>query len=237
MMLPSYNLLYFKNILDVAFLQFFEDCNDKFVKIDGQYVLAEAFNVAQIEEHFFNVVVKVLNELIKPYDLVKAPEVYFIIGACQPRDNFLLKYKGEDFPLKLQKTIYDEYSLKYLLNEKDIKVDLVKFNEACVNVFNKIFSSNSSLKDRKNVIFMTHKRLDCYSMFKVLKCILGKSRCRNLFKEKFNEVKSPIVAVNDLIDLNIHQKMKANRDQEFKAIVDEIKQFLNLKLLELNSSK
>lgn len=237
MMLPSYNLLYFKNILDVAFLQFFNDCNDKFVKIDDQYVLAENFNIAQLEAYFFNVVVKVLNEIVKPYDLVRSPEVYFIIGACQPKDNFLLKYKGEDFPLKLQKTIYDEYSLKYLLKEKDVEIDLVKFNEACINVFNKIFSSSNSLKARKNVIFISHKKLDCYSMFKVLKCILGKSRCKNLFKEKFNDVKSPIVAVNDLIDLNIHSKMKANHDQEFKAIVDEIKQFLNLKLLELNSSK
>lgn len=49
----------------------------------------------------------------------------------------------------------EQCQLKYVLAEEDIHVDMVKFNEACCNVFNMIFKNG--LDDfKKNVIFMQH---------------------------------------------------------------------------------
>ena len=58
--------------------------------------------------------------------------MYFILGACFPASNFLLKYKLSNvyFPAKLEKFMQDNPSIKYVLREKDIKVDISAVNSA-----------------------------------------------------------------------------------------------------------
>jgi len=118
-----------------------------------------------------------------------------------------------------------------LLKEKDIVIDMVQFNEACCEVFNKMFAEDNAAKMQlSNLVFLTHKSLDCYSMFKILKCIFGKANCVNLRDELFSDVSSPIVAVNDLIDKSIHNKIAANKDKRFKKMYEEVKQFVEMKV-------
>lgn len=235
MICPKCYLLYFKSLLDVAFIEFFDEFNDAFAKNDNdEYVLVKALDEAHIEKFFVKSIEKQLDKLIAPYDIIRSPHKYFIIGACNPRDNFLLSFKDKkSFPKKLDDMIFkSKYQLKYVLNEDDIKIDIVKFNQACVGAFNHFFGS-SAKRDRQqqqknNVVFITHKNLDCYSMFKVLKFIFGKSNCVNLHQQAFNKIKAPIIAVNDLIDKHINNKSAANKDKRFKAIVTEVQQFINL---------
>ena len=237
MRLPSYNLLYFKNLLDLAFLRFFEEYNDSFLKNEKEeYVLVKNLSIQELEKFFEKEILKTLSRILKPYDLLSSPDFYFIIGACQPKNNFLINFKEGYFPSKLQKVLEDKYSLKYLLKEKDIKIDNLKFNEACQNIFNKFFSDESFQKRNpilKNAIFIQHKNLDCYSMFKILKCIFGKANCKNLKEEFFKDMNPPIIAINDLIDKYINNKIAANKDRRFKKMYEEIKQYLGLKIQEI----
>lgn len=196
-------------------------------------------NLQELEEFFTASVLKSLSKILKPYDMLVSPDFYFIIGACNPKDNFLLNFKEGYFPSKLERLIQDKYSLKYLLKEKDIKIDSLKFNEACLNVFKKFFSDELFLKRHqllKNVVFIQHSKLDCYSLFKILKCILGRVNCHNLHDELFKGITSPIVAVNDLIDKYIHNKIQANKDARFKKMYSEIKQFVELRIQEIQSN-
>ena len=114
---------------------------------------------------------------------------------------------------------------------------MIAFNDACCNVFNKLFTEEKEnvvpRELKRNLIFLTHRKLDCYSMFKVLKCIFGRANCVNLKEVLFNDMNSPIVAVNELIDKSIHNKLLANKDPEFKNIFEEVKQFVELKMQQL----
>ena len=76
-------------------------------------------------------IVDELKKHVKPVDVLKS-DMYFIIGSCFPASNFLLKYKLSNvyFPAKLEKFIEDNSSIKYVLKEKDIKVDILAFNNA-----------------------------------------------------------------------------------------------------------
>jgi hypothetical protein len=61
-----------------------------------------------------------------------------------PKDNMLLQCKGKQyFPAKLQSMIDADWQIKWLLKEKDIKIDIIKFNDACMQVFNKMFSDKN----------------------------------------------------------------------------------------------
>lgn len=229
MRLPKYHLLYFKCLLDVAFIEFFDKHNDQFAKQDGKYFFCGMMSKQAIEDFFMESVQKQLDALIEPFDIIRSPNYYFIIGACQPRDNFLLNFKDDTFPKKLMDAINGKLHLKYFLREQDIVIDMVQFNEACCEVFNKMFFGNA-IKAKKHVFFLTHKNLDCYSMFKILKCIFGRANCINMRDMFFQDVQSPIIAVNDLIDKSIHNKMQANKDKRFKKLFDEVKQFVDMKL-------
>lgn len=64
----------------------------------------------------------------------------------------------------------------------------------------------------------------------MLKCILGNANCINLKQQAFASNKSSILAVNDLIDANIVDKSKANKDRGFKKIYQEVKQFVEMRI-------
>ena len=235
---PKFNLLYYKALLDRCFIRFFEEGSGWFKKDeDGNYQLSKGLSKSQIMKIFSEYLKDELLKLIKPYSLLE-PNFYLIIGACMPKDNLLLQYKDERFPKKLEAVIEKNAQLKYILKEHDIKIDIGKFNHAAICLFEKLFKSRREVewlfgKQYKNIIFVCHSQLDCYSMFKVIKHIYGRSNCWNIHREKLYDMKSPLVAINDLIDRSIHSKLELNKSQEFKLIVKEVQQFLSEKTQEI----
>lgn len=111
-----------------------------------------------------------------------------------------------------------------MLKEQDIKIDRVLMNNACIMLFNEFFGKKEvKLKKDiyKNIIFVQHKHLDCYSVFKLVKHAFGRSNCVNMHEALFKDCKSPIVAVNDLIDKYVN-KTCMNISGEFKLAGKEL---------------
>lgn len=228
--MPEFKLLYFKSLLDVAFIRFFDEYNDCFQNINGQYVLSKDLSVYKLVKLFKKYILEVLLENTKPFDILH-PTYYLIIGGCMPKNNLLLEFKDNKyFPKKLDKFIHSDYNIKYLLKEKDIKIDLIRFNNACLDVFDSFFNNKILDESHKNIIFVQHNQLDCYVLFKVLKKILGRNCCFNFFEEKFKDIKSPLVAINDLIDKYINKRL-LNKSQKLTDILAEIKQYISSLIL------
>lgn len=231
--MPKFYLLYFKNLLDIAFIKFFQIYNDAFVKVDDEYVLSKSFSKSKLTSLFRNTVIDVLKEVVEKQDILHLKH-YLIIGACMPKDNLLLSACKCEFPAK-DKLINAKYQIKYILKEQDIKIDNVLFNQVCIDIFTDFFAKNGCRKwlgkEYSNVEFIIHRQLDCYTMFKVLKHLIGRSNCINLHQEKFKDIKSPIIAVNDLIDKYATDKLQLNKSAEFKTATEEIKQYLKTKNL------
>ena len=233
--MPTFNLLYFKNLLDIAFLQFFDKYNDLFQKIDDCYVFSADWDAQKLAGVLKKTIVDVLRKHVVKYDRLK-PTYYLIIGACMPKDNMLLKYKDmQYFPQKLDKLVNSSTQLKYVLKEQDIKIDRVLMNNACIMLFNEFFGKKEvKLKKDvyKNIIFVQHKHLDCYSVFKLVKHAFGRSNCVNMHEALFKDCKSPIVAVNDLIDKYVN-KTCMNISGEFKLAGKELVQYINERISSL----
>lgn len=233
MLFPKFNLLYYKALIDKCFIRFFDEYNDLFIKNESTYILANNINKSKIKQLFKNYIFDELKLYIKPYSIIE-PNYYFIIGACLPKNNLLLKYKTKYFPNKLSKLIDSEFQIQYFLKEHDIKLDLVKFNQIILDIFQDFFGNQQKIakilksNDYSNVFFIRHSKLDCYSMFKLLKYIFGKNNCVNIYKEKFQNIysPSPIVSINDLIDKYINNKIAMNKSQEFKQIILELKMYI-----------
>lgn len=188
-------------------------------------MLADSMSYSKMKRILKALLKDTINEFAKPFDIIK-PEYYFIIGSCMPKDNMLLDVKDNKyFPTKLDKLINSDYNIKYLLKEKDIKLDVVQFNTVLIDIFNELFKRQKN----GNTIFMQHKRLDCYTMFKIIKSIYGKANCINLDKTMYSDKKIPLVAVNDLIDKYVHNKTTLQKTQDFKNAYEEVKFYLKNK--------
>lgn len=230
-----FNLIYYKNLIDKVFIKFFELYNNDFQKINNKYILSKNINKSKLIKIFEILIFDELKKIIKPYNILQ-PQYYLILGSCIPAENFLLKLKDSNkyFPEKLTKIILNKFQFKYILKEKDIQLDIIKFNSVIEMLFNKFFCKNLLIKKLgttyKNVIFIKHQNLDCYSLFKIIKALYGKSNCWNIYKEKFKNDKSPLIAINDLIDKYIHNKQNLNKNKEFVKIIKEISEFLNEKM-------
>ena len=231
---PTFNLIYFKNVVDLCLVKFFDDYNESFYKNDlGEYVLGESFTKTKLRDVLLLYASHFLEEETEPYDMFK-PSYTVVIGSCSPAESILFTSRDKAFPEKLEKLIVENPDIKYLIKEKDIKIDISMLNFAAESVFNDLFAGKKSdvkklLVKRPNTIFIKHNALDCYSMFKTVKWVLGKSACVSLHK-KFKGCKSCIVAVNDLVADSIKDKSKLNGSIYYKKVAAEVKQFLEERL-------
>ena len=50
--MPKFYLLYFKSLLDIAFIKFFQSCNDAFMKVGNEYVLSKAISKSKLKTMF-----------------------------------------------------------------------------------------------------------------------------------------------------------------------------------------
>lgn len=228
--IPKINLLYYKHILDSVLFDFFQETNEFFTKQDDVYVFSAGISRLRLTEYFTKKIVSTIKKHVVSYSK-KDPNYYFIIGACYPKDNFLLKYRHQGyFPEKLSRLIFSDNYAKYLLREKDIHIDMKFITDIFLDVFIKFFSSKSAVLKEfgasyQNVVFIMHNRLDCYLMFKVLKYVFGAKNCVNVYAEKLSNEPKCIIAVNELIDKYITNKKEINKSKDFVNIVNEIRRY------------
>lgn len=149
-----------------------------------------------------------------------------------------IRDKNAYFPQKLQDIIENKPSLKYFLKEKDIKIDMLFFNDVMLSIFNDFFLGKKmkpfNTNAYKNVLFISHSRLDCYALFKMVKCLYGKPNCINIWKDSLaGKHKEVLVAVNDLIEMYVHNKHILNSSSEFKMYASEVKNFIDEQLAKM----
>ena len=227
---PKIRLLYFKNILDRCFFRFFEDFNDCFTKTDdGRYILSVRNAPEKIRKYFLAEIKTEILKYAKPFDLFN-PEYFFVIGGCDPAENMLLEFKDGYFPKKLSRLLDSGGCPKYVLKEKDIKIDIEFFNSLIDDLFTMFFADHGCFgrllgKGYDNVFAVKHRQLDCYSVFKVIKYIYGRNSCVNVWKDEFEDKRQCVTAVNDLIDMYVNNKTAMNRSRKFKNIVEEVRQY------------
>ena len=236
---PKIRLLYYKNIVDRCFLSFIDSRQNCFSRSPtGKYVLSSSLSRGTLVRFFEKSVTAEISKCCRPFDVMR-PEYTFVIGGCDPRQNLLLAFKTDRFPAKLDRLLSSGRSLKYLFREKDIDLDIDAFNSALDEVFDRMFSDRRRFlsavgKDRANVFPIRHRLLDCYSVFKALKYVYGKSNCVNLYTELFSGDRRCFVSVNDMIDAYT-AKASANSSPAFKRAVGELREYAESCVAGVNS--
>lgn len=228
---PKINLLYYKNILDNVLVYFFGDYNEQFSKIDGEYVFCGDISKNKLRIYFRKLIIEELERFTTQFSVTN-PNYYFIIGSCYPKNNILLDYNTDNsIPAKIREKLKD-LDNKYILKERDIRLDMDIFNSIFEDIFNELFNHNKlekhiGKKKAKNIFFIKHASLDCYMFFKSVKMIYGNVNVVNIFKEKSDDMKCNLYSFNELIDKYIHKKREILASHDMKYIINEIKQYMD----------
>ncbi len=225
---PKLRLLYYKNVLDLAVARFFGEFNDDFSKTNAsRYVFSSDASRESLKKTFKRIIIEVIEELAEPWS-IESPSWLVLLGGCYPKNNIILKHRDSKdyFPAKLEKTLKMKPAVKWILAEKDIDIDLELFNEIFNEVFSELATKKIQLKPTlKNVVCISHKSLDCYMLFKILKWIYGRSACNNVYESSgISKSNLPLIAINDLLSRYIHNKQAMNKSREFKKYALEVKQ-------------
>ncbi len=234
------SFLYYKNLLDLAFTEFFEEFNDSFARqLDGTYLFSSDVSRTKIKKFFKESILRRLSSLSSPWS-IEHPTCLVVIGSCFPKDNALLDLKTarDVFPCSLSLALSAAPTVKWILREQDIKLDDLEFNEVLVEIFNEFFKKSSKHQSIfKNIMFVTHRNLDCYAIFKILKWTYGRSATVNLYERAgLSKQKLPLVAVNDLLSKHIHNKEALSRNAKFKQSARELNEYARTWMSELLST-
>ena len=214
--------------------RFFDVYNDVFTKQDGKYVLSIGMSKAQMKSILEDAVAHELRAICK--DDQKTKDKYVLIGACYPKDSLLLDFKdGSYIPKKIEKALKEKPSMKWMLREDDICIDIDLVNDIFVELFNDMFNKPkkilSLLGDHySNVIVVSHSHLDCYMMFKTIKWAYGKSNCKNVWKEDMQGHREVLMSLNDELAKHIRNKCLLNISGKFKAYAREVRDYLDERL-------
>lgn len=228
--LPKINYIYYKNLLDLVFVRFFDDFNSSFSRdINDVYVFSSNVSRTALKDYFLKTIKKEIFKISEPWTITD-PSWTIVIGSCYPSKNIVLDYrKDEYFPAKLTKFLEEHPSIRWVMRESGIDIDIELINEVLWEIFVDFISSKAKLgNEYKNVIFIVHDRLDCYTVFKILKWLYGKSSCVNLYeKENMSRMNLPLVSINEVISKYIHNKTKMNTSKELKVFSSELKQYVD----------
>ena len=234
------SFLYYKNLLDLAFTEFFEEFGHCFTRqVDGTYLFSSDVSRSKLKKFFKESILRRIASLSRPWS-IDDPRCLVVIGSCFPCDNSVLelKTKKDIFPAALDSALTNTPSLKWVLREQDIKLDDLEFNEVLVEIFNELFKKSTKHQSFfKNIMVVTHKNLDCYAIFKILKWTYGKSATVNLYEATgMSKKKLPLVAINDLLSKHIHNKEALSRNMKFKQSAKELREYASSWMSELLSA-
>ena len=225
--MPKINLLYYKNVLDLAMEKFFARFNSSFSKDRDLYVFSSEITRVGMKKLLKDLVIETVENIVPSWK-IDNPEYWFLIGGCFPKDSLVLKYRDKEdyFPAKLNALLGKKPDIRWVLAENDIKLDIDLLNTLFSEIFLEIALKKTKLKDsRPNVMLVSHKNLDCYMIFKIMKWIFGKTVCINVYeRDRLSEKKLPLVAINDLVSKYIHNKQLINKSKDFKQCALEVKQ-------------
>lgn len=234
------SFLYYKNLLDLAFTEFFEEFNNSFARQqDGTYLFSSDVSRSKIKKFFKASILRRISSLSAPWD-IEHPMCLVVVGSCFPKDNALLELKTSQdvFPCSLSLALTATPTVKWILREQDIKIDDLAFNEVLVEIFNELFKkSNKHQSTFKNVMFVTHKCLDCYAIFKILRWTYGKSATINLYEATgLDKKRLPLTSINELLGKHIHNRAALSKNAKFKQSAKELNEYASSWMSELLST-
>ena len=228
MVLPKYEVISYYKVVNDLVVKFIKDHESEFTKDSDSYVFSKNVTDCYLRKYFFRSFIDWIVLNTKQKSTIE-PHYYFFVNNCKPKDNILLKIKnGEYFPKKLERLIAEDGDVEFYLREKDVKIDIRRFNSIISWCFEFLFENRGKFirkigEERSNVHLVQHRRLDYVTFKKIFRHMFGR---KNVIKNQIDPENEKLVNVNILLNTYIKNKVKLNSDLEFKETVLEVENYI-----------
>ena len=178
---------------------FFDNHQHAFYRENDQYIFINNINPTTMK----NVLLTYLNNIILERferNLYSLDTLYFVTDQCYPHMNWRSNHFRDVVSDEAKKFLRREMLLKYLLKERDIKIDELALNNAFENQFDMFFRDPSEILTSlgaNNIIFFRNIFMSENDIFNVIQRIFGKHNVKHQFHYK-KDIKH-IVNTNDMI--------------------------------------
>ena len=209
-----------RRILDFALLDFFKVFNSDFTcdKNTETYVYSGNATKYGLKKFFSESIAAWLEKMAAKIGREKKRIKHvYVIETCRINDNIANKISGK-------KTDEARLNTSYSLMEKDIVIDLVKFEDIFTKIFNDYFSGKLQIPGFK---FVKHKNFKSKTIIKLIRQHYGTEHFTRCNWRYFGLPEKPRRILLDLNDsCKINKKQLTKHEDLVNCKLTEIKQFL-----------
>lgn len=189
----------YEYIVSESMKMFFDNHQHSFFKENGQYIFLANINKKVLS----NILLTYLNTIITEQfslNLHTIDTLYIICDNCYPHMNWRRNQYVNDVSSEARKFIIRETMLKYLLKERDIKIDELTLNIAFEEQFDDFFRDASrvlTILGVNNIIFFKNIFMSEHDLFNTIRDVFGKHNVKHQFHFK-KDIKH-IINANNLV--------------------------------------
>lgn len=201
-------IISYSHILSLAIKKYIDDNRESFIKDENRFVLVKPFKQNKLHTDISDIMLSSISGMHS--------DVTYIVGECYHYNNWRIKLEYDQIK-NGKKTLVDNRSpIKYILKERDIKIDELRMNHIFETFFIKYFK-----KSLNNIHFIKHKNITEEDIFYIFNTMFN-SNMLNMTHSS-NDI---LLKINDLIfntpsdklDIKYVKYISQLIDSQFKCI-------------------
>lgn len=173
-------LIKYSDIVSLSIQQYIEENESSFLKEENRYILVKPFKIKTIHTFINNTIASIIPQMNS--------DVVYIIGECYHYNNWRLPLVYTLIKNGCKTLVDKKTPIKYILKERDIKID-----ELMLNHITEIFFNNN-FKKSKDIKYIKHRNLTEDDIVYIFKSMFS-TNILNIF----NLSSSKIQKTNNLI--------------------------------------
>ncbi len=173
-------------IVSESIRMFFDNHQDMLMKENGQYIFLNNINPKAMENILLSYLTTIINDRFS-HNIFGLDTVYIIVDECFPHMNWRRSYHTDLLSDKSNKFIQQDMLLKYILVERDIKIDELALNIAFENQFDRFFRASNEVMTtlcRNNIMFFRNIYMPYRDVYQTIQHVFGKHNTTQQFHTK-----------------------------------------------------
>lgn len=174
-------IISYSYILSLAIKKYIDDNQDSFIKDENRFILIKPFKLNKLHTDIGNIMTSTISDINS--------DMTYIVGECYHYNNWRINLEYDQIKNGKKTLIDNKSSIKYILKERDIKIDELRMNHIFETFFIKYFKNHSN-----KFFFIKHKNLTENDILYIFNVMFNKEMLNILWTS--NDI---LLKINDLI--------------------------------------
>lgn len=192
----------YSHIISLVIEKYINDNKASFLKEENRYVLSKPFKINNMHAYISDTIASIISTM--------QPDSVFIVGECYHYSNWRVPLEYSQIKNGCKTLLDNKTPIKYILKERDIKIDELMLNHIADTYFNKIFKKPSD-----KIKAIKHRNLSEDDIIYVFNKMFS-SNILNIIKSEHTS----LVKTNDLIFITKSDQISEKYISKISTMID-----------------